>query len=535
MPTRVLLEGPAIEPLLAQVREEYGSGVRIISADKVRSGGFGGFFAKQHYELSVEVPDQSNDRKNMAQRKTPTAPPPREEAAHTLEQLLERAESNDRIVPDEPSPFQRPPLADRVSAFEPPRAEKPPVVEKQQPAEAPQVEQLFGRSAGIEDAEEAGTGGRPMPDIPAGFAELLAGLEAANHIPTAPPGRPSPRPKANGDDSPTVRPFRPATATGSAVNSATGALRPLPPVPSLAELMGGLGVTEPETPAAEPAKPAPAAPSAARSAAAIYGLNAPVSPAAPVPSETNAVARIEEASPPILHALHNDPVVTNLIAVGMPEPMAAQITGGDTYAGVLTALASRPSAPGVPDGAGEILVMAGDVAHAVPIAKELLTQAGIDQAHLLLAGPSAAGTGLHSSRVLANAKTAAARAEKLQGSDGAWIVVLDAPVGRTDPIWVSDMCDAIGATAVWAVVDATRKTADTARHLRTLGEVEALVVHGVELTSDPATVLGLALPIYSRYGKPATPHAWAAMLCARIAADVTPQAAAPRRQVRSAR
>ena len=32
-----------------------------------------------------------------------------------------------------------------------------------------------------------------------------------------------------------------------------------------------------------------------------------------------------------------------------------------------------------------------------------------------------------------------------------------------------------------------------------------------------------------------TPHAWAAMLCARIAADVTPQVAAPRRQVRSAR
>ena len=31
--------------------------VRIISADKVRSGGVGGFFAKQHYELSVEVPD----------------------------------------------------------------------------------------------------------------------------------------------------------------------------------------------------------------------------------------------------------------------------------------------------------------------------------------------------------------------------------------------------------------------------------------------------------------------------------------------
>ena len=72
VPTRVLLEGPAIEPLLAQVRDEYGSRVRIISADKVRSGGVGGFFAKQHYELSVEVPDESTeDRSDMAQRAKP--------------------------------------------------------------------------------------------------------------------------------------------------------------------------------------------------------------------------------------------------------------------------------------------------------------------------------------------------------------------------------------------------------------------------------------------------------------------------------
>jgi hypothetical protein len=61
------------------------------------------------------------------------------------------------------------------------------------------------------------------------------------------------------------------------------------------------------------------------------------------------------------------------------------------------------------------------------------------------------------------------------------------------------------------------------------------VVHSVDLTADPATVLGLDLPIFSLDGKPATPHAWAAMLCARIAADVMPMAAAPRRQARSPR
>jgi hypothetical protein len=132
-------------------------------------------------------------------------------------------------------------------------------------------------------------------------------------------------------------------------------------------------------------------------------------------------------------------------------------------------------------------------------------------------------------------KAAAARAEKLHDANAAWVVVLDAPIGATDPFWVNDVSEALGATALWAVVDATRKTADTARHLRTLGDVEALVVHSVELTADPATVLGLDRPIFSLDGKPATPHAWAAMLCARIAADVTPAAAAPRRVAREVR
>jgi hypothetical protein len=104
---------------------------------------------------------------------------------------------------------------------------------------------------------------------------------------------------------------------------------------------------------------------------------------------------------------------------------------------------------------------------------------------------------------------------------------MNAPIGETDAAWVDATCAALRATAVWAVVDATRKTSDTARHLKLLGEVEALVVYGVENTSDPATVLGLSHPIVSLDGRPATPHAWAAMLCARIATDVAPIPAPP--------
>ncbi len=55
MPTRIVLEGPRLEPLLEQVHDEYGDRAKIVSANKVRTGGLAGFFAKQHFELSVEL------------------------------------------------------------------------------------------------------------------------------------------------------------------------------------------------------------------------------------------------------------------------------------------------------------------------------------------------------------------------------------------------------------------------------------------------------------------------------------------------
>ncbi|MDP9416483.1 MAG: hypothetical protein M3P48_01270, partial [Actinomycetota bacterium] len=57
MPTRLLLEGSDIEELLSRVREEHGPTARIVHADRVRVGGVGGFFAKERFEVAVEVED----------------------------------------------------------------------------------------------------------------------------------------------------------------------------------------------------------------------------------------------------------------------------------------------------------------------------------------------------------------------------------------------------------------------------------------------------------------------------------------------
>jgi len=55
MPTR-LYEGPSIEALIEQVRADVGKDARIVRAQKVRKGGILGFFAREVYELIVEVP-----------------------------------------------------------------------------------------------------------------------------------------------------------------------------------------------------------------------------------------------------------------------------------------------------------------------------------------------------------------------------------------------------------------------------------------------------------------------------------------------
>ena len=54
-PTRLQLEGPSLEELLGRVQREHGAAARIVQAEKVRTGGLGGFFAREVYQIEVDV------------------------------------------------------------------------------------------------------------------------------------------------------------------------------------------------------------------------------------------------------------------------------------------------------------------------------------------------------------------------------------------------------------------------------------------------------------------------------------------------
>lgn len=87
---RLLLEGEDLPALMARVRAEMGPGARIVKAEKVRTGGVAGFFAREHYELTVEVPDAPPTPPG---RHRPPTTPPVERAAVGLEALLAAADA----------------------------------------------------------------------------------------------------------------------------------------------------------------------------------------------------------------------------------------------------------------------------------------------------------------------------------------------------------------------------------------------------------------------------------------------------------
>ena len=67
-PNQFLLEGPTLRELQERVVAEHGANATIIAAERVTVGGIRGFFARQHYEITVEVRE--------------TEPEPRRKSAH---------------------------------------------------------------------------------------------------------------------------------------------------------------------------------------------------------------------------------------------------------------------------------------------------------------------------------------------------------------------------------------------------------------------------------------------------------------------
>ncbi|GAA3450622.1 hypothetical protein GCM10018962_24550 [Dactylosporangium matsuzakiense] len=299
MPTRLLLEGRDLEELLAQVRDEHGPDAVIISAEKVRSGGVGGLFGTQKYELTVEIPDPGEAVSAPAESTPSSAPatgqddtPKRQISIEDLAAMADAAERR---------------------------------------GENPTAASAFAELL----AEEQKTAATVLPQRPATAADALNKLLSGASDQTAPSDRtesaaPSVRPIRAGADQPVAKlgrptPPPPAAAQATAQMSAAPARATTPPAPPAAQATAqkSAAVRSAAPAAAAPTPPAapapPASPAARASAPPAKQATKPAPPRAGAGGPGAAGAEKPPAkTPPVAHGA--DPRASAPAKAPEPKP-----------------------------------------------------------------------------------------------------------------------------------------------------------------------------------------------------------------------
>jgi hypothetical protein len=213
---------------------------------------------------------------------------------------------------------------------------------------------------------------------------------------------------------------------------------------------------------------------------------------------------------------------TRLEALGLPghllgDTFADDVAARGTYAALTRALGRRlPAPPELPSGAGEVLFVVGPGVETLRAARGLAASLRLDRDSVQWATRGElAGLAPKGSR-MTTVETAMDRRQDAAASGTVTIVAVDVPL-RSDSYWMSQMLAIWTPTAVWVVVEATRKPEDLEPWIDGLPRVDALVVTDTDLSADPAAVLRrVAAPVAIVDGVRATPHRWASLLCERL-------------------
>lgn len=458
-PTRLLLEGPDIDELLERVRDEHGPGVRIVNADKLRSGGVAGFFAREKFAVTIEVADVPAAD---ATQPKPAKQTPRAVAAPGT--LLELADAIDAAEAAEATVAMG--TADMSTSNR-----TRPVVDGA-PA-APVVPAGLGpiSTEGAKFAEVlAGLAQTTQPGAPAVMAPGQSDLFVPAQIAKATPTTPGPRP---------------------AVSPAPGATVAMP--------------VETYSPAGRRRRTAETgATAAATTAGTVVGTIAPGNSAA-------------------LTTAGGNPLVRRLLELGLPEELCARLQTagvGNLRDNLVRVLKDRPL-PATSDlQAGDVLVIAGPGQAAYEVACDVSRRLRLDPADVLLAAPSTLGLRIEAEARISGPVDARRRSGQLRRADVPTVVAVDVACDRESASWGRAIADALGARVMWAIVDATSKPGDLLDHLTALGRLDGLVVRGSTASRDPGSVLHpalrLALPTVLLDGGPGDAEAWADLLIERI-------------------
>jgi hypothetical protein len=188
-------------------------------------------------------------------------------------------------------------------------------------------------------------------------------------------------------------------------------------------------------------------------------------------------------------------LLMQLRQVGVPISFNPGTGVHSPYEALEDILDQLPPPAELPTGPGQLIVLAGEGAAAIRAARTVCRMLRLRLGSIVAAGVDG-GIGGPLRRISSPAEAASLR-EELVGAATPCVLVIGtdgAGLGPDDP-WPAAMINALRPAAVWGVVDARWKTEDCQAQLARLPRTDALAVHSAELSTSPASVWELELPI----------------------------------------
>jgi hypothetical protein len=478
------LDGPDLEELLIRAREEYGSTVRIVAADKIRSGGLGGFFSKENFQLTVELDDGSDDSPawtspasaaSLAPAPNHVSSAPETRVDRIGDLLAERSQA--RAIPM--------PAVDTFTPSVPPRYV---------PSSTSSIIAMNTETPSLDSLAEQAAANRPV--------SLLDLADAISDRETYEPRRirvDGPPAAAQPIEAPRPAPISGSISTGPAV-STEGA--------SFASILAGLTES-----VSEPAAAARVEHATHRyeEEADAYDLGRPTI----IESDERSVS-MRMAGHRAGMAVATESSRRSLTDLGVPNALLPSGYDGDLLSALVTALRALPPLPKPPQRPGDVFAVVGDGQGAWDAGVQLALSMGLDERAVFLVSQSNAQARVPVARRLGSIEQIEGKLERWHHKSTATIVVVDAPMTPAAAEWNREVLDTLEPTASWLVVPATRKTNDVAEWAKRLGPADGLVITEVAASRDPASVLCLGIPVAWLDGRPATAGAWAGLLVERL-------------------
>jgi hypothetical protein len=215
-----------------------------------------------------------------------------------------------------------------------------------------------------------------------------------------------------------------------------------------------------------------------------------------------------------------------LEGLGVPRRWLHSLPSGHTDAlrELATRLGERPATPRRAPHPGDhcVVVVLAEGACAVPTARTLALGLGLRAEEVVVLADGADGGSAGAAEPEGEGRAHVVDLARQRRRP--LVVLLAVPSGADagQRAAARALLTSLGVDQLWAVVDATRRTADVERWLSDVapaGGVDAVSLVDLSATAAPGSGLDLQAPVVLLDGRPATPVAWVSMLAARLTED----------------